>query len=189
MHLNIEKKKSRIIKHQNNCIKIASSRELLPQQKTLSQNTEELQSTGKKKPFVRKKKELANVFYKLLFFPFLHFLFYFSFPHGYSNGLLNRVLLANLLWQMLVCHQELTAFRLLPVVIQMSWYHHNWNSKPNVIQWWEENLVAINFSTMIIPATAKPVSYTCIWRTISPVSALIPAWPMQYLNSMFEEYS
>lgn len=150
-----EKKKSRFIKHENNYIKIAASRELLSQQKTLSQNTEELQSTEKKKPFTRKMKELATFFHKLFFFPF----FAFSVLHFLSLRLFQ--------WpskhrEMLVCHQELTVFPLLPVVNQMSWYHQNWNSKANFIQWWEENLVAINFNmiipVMIIPVTAKPGS-------------------------------
>lgn len=159
MHLDIEKKTSRGIKHQNNDTKIANSRELLPQQKTLSQNTEELQSTGKKKPFVRKKKELAALFHKLLFSHFfLHFLFYISFPYGYSSGLSNR--------ERLICHQELTVFPLLPVVNQMSWYHQNWNRRANVIQWWEENLVDSNFNMMIIPVTANVVSELHIWGVI-----------------------
>lgn len=85
------KRTSRVIKHQNNDVKIASSREFLSQQKTLSQNTEKLQSTGKKKPFVRKKKELATLFHKLLFFPFftycvLHFLSLWLFKWSFRQG-------------------------------------------------------------------------------------------------------
>jgi len=44
MHLDIEKNPSRVIKHQNKDIKIASSKELLPQQKRPPQNPEELKS-------------------------------------------------------------------------------------------------------------------------------------------------
>lgn len=68
MRLDIEKNPSRAIKHQNKDIKIASSRELLPQQKTLPPNPEELKSEREKKPFVRKKKGDYYSLHKLLLF-------------------------------------------------------------------------------------------------------------------------
>lgn len=68
MHLEIENNPSRVITHQYKDIKIASSRELLPQQKKLPQNPEELKSKREKKPFIRKKKGLCYYFHKLFFF-------------------------------------------------------------------------------------------------------------------------
>lgn len=66
MHLDIEKNPSRVIKHQTRDIKIATSRELLLQQKTLPQNPEELKSKGEKKPFVMKKKGACYSFSQII---------------------------------------------------------------------------------------------------------------------------
>lgn len=67
MHLDTEKNPSRVINQQNKNTKIARSRQLLPQQNTLPQNTEELKSKKEKTFFYEEERSLL-FFHKLVFF-------------------------------------------------------------------------------------------------------------------------